>query len=276
LNDYAVARGPKVMAPDRIGYAVDALARFWEGLSVADVTPQTCTRYVEDRARAAGTVRRELGVLRAAINYAHRCGLLTRLVNVELPERPPARDRWLTRAEAAALLRASRTKHARFYLPLFVLLGLYTGRRKEALLSLRWTQVDLKAGRIDFDQPGRRRTNKRRGLIPIPVVLMPHLRRARRRGVELGYVLQIEGRRILDIKKGFAAACRRAGLIGVSPHTLRHTAATWLMQRGTDPWAASGFLAMSMETLTRTYGHHHPDYMRAAAANVGRARTLSG
>ena len=45
-----------------------------------------------------------------------------------------------------------------------------------------------------------------------------------------------------------------------SPHTLRHTAATWLMQSGVSMWRAAGFLGMSVETLDRVYGHHHPDY----------------
>lgn len=110
--------------------------------------------------------------------------------------------------------------------------------------------MDLVAGRIDFDISGRKRTNKKRGKVPIPPRLLPHLRRARRRGTDLGYVLHIDGEHIGDIKKGFAAACERARVEGVSPHTLRHTAATWLMQAGTDPWQASGFLATSLETLT--------------------------
>jgi integrase len=211
-----------------------------------------------------------LGVLRAAINYAHKSGRITRPVAVELPERPEPRDRWLTRTEAAHLIRSARTAKARLYMPLFILLGLYTGRRKEAILSLRWPQVDLETGRIDFEVAGRRRTNKKRGVIQIPPRLLPHLRRARKRGTDLGYVLHINGERIKDVKRGFAAACDRAGLEGVSPHTLRHTAATWLMQSGTDPWQASGFLCMSMETLQRVYGHHHPDYQREAAENIGR------
>jgi len=270
LNLYLQERGPRVVAPGRIAYAVLALTDFFEGLAVADVTPQTCGRYAEKRGRSKGTVRRELGVLRAAINYAHKCGRLTRPVAVELPERPESRDRWLSRPEAARLIRAACTAQARLYLPLFILLGLYTGRRKEAILSLRWPQVDLEGGRIDFEVPGRGRTNKKRGVIQIPPRLLPHLRRARKRGTELGYVLHINGDRIKDIKKGFAAACERAGLEGVTPHTLRHTAATWLMQAGTDLWQAAGFLAMSMETLQRIYGHHHADYQREAAENIGR------
>ncbi len=186
LNHYLQQRGPKVAAPGRIAYAVLALTDFFEGNAVAEVTPQTCGRYVEKRGRSLGTVRRELGVLRAAINYAHKTGMITRTVAVELPERPEPRDRWLTRTEAANLIRAARTPQARLYLPLFILLGLYTGRRKEAILSLRWPQVDLEAGRIDFEVAGRRRTNKKRGVIQIPPRLLPHLRRARKRGTDLG------------------------------------------------------------------------------------------
>jgi integrase len=138
------------------------------------------------------------------------------------------------------------------------------------ILSLRWPQVNLEARTINFEVSGRKRTNKRRGVVPIPPRLLPHLRRARRRGTDLGCVLHIDGERIGDIKKGFAAACERSGIADVTPHTLRHTCATWLMQAGTDPWEAAGFLSMSMETLQRVYGHHHPDYQRTAAENIGR------
>ncbi len=271
LNDYLRARQDKVAAPGRIAYAILALTDFFEGNTVADVTVETCATYGERRGRSAGTVRRELGALRAAINWAHKHGRLTRTVAVELPQRPEPRDRWLARKEAARLIRAARTPQARLYLPLFILLGIYTGRRKEAILSLRWPQVDLDAGRIDFEIAGRRATNKKRGKsVRIPSRLLPHLRRARRRGTDLGYVLHDHGERIGDIKKGFAAACKRAGLEGVTPHTLRHTAATWLMQGGVDLWQAAGFLSMSTETLQRTYGHHHPDHMKDAADVIGR------
>jgi integrase len=274
LNEYARERGPKVTAPEVLGRAIEMLTGFWQERVVADVTPQTCARYAEKRNRAPGTVRRELGVLAAAINWAHRNGRLTRSVPVQLPKSPEPRARWLNKQEAARLLRASRTEQARLYMPLFILLGLYTGRRKEAILSLRWPQVDLDTGLIDFEMPGRERTKKRRGKVPIPAKLLPHLRRARRRGTDLGYVLHIDGKRIGNIKKGFAAACRRAGVEGVSPHTLRHTAATWLMQAGVQHWQAAGFLAMSEKTLRDVYGHHHPDYLREAAEAISKRPTL--
>jgi len=70
---------------------------------------------------------------------------------------------------------------------------------------------------------------------------------------------------VKDIKRGFASACRRAGLSDVTPHVLRHTCATWLMQSGVPMWEAAGFLGLSQETLEKVYGHHHPDFLRTAA-----------
>ena len=67
----------------------------------------------------------------------------------------------------------------------------------------------------------------------------------------------------------FKSAVRLAGLdSAVSPHTLRHTAATWLMQRGADPWQVAGYLGMSLEVLLNTYGHHHPDYLLDAVEKI--------
>jgi hypothetical protein len=64
------ARVIPVAAPARIAYAVLALTNFFEGNTVADVTPRICERYVEKRGRSVGTARRELGVLRALSGFS--------------------------------------------------------------------------------------------------------------------------------------------------------------------------------------------------------------
>ena len=74
-------------------------------------------------------------------------------------------ERWLTTEEALRLYRAVR--HWRFrYLNLFVRIGLATGARHEAILSLTWDRVDLETGYIDFRVPGRVITKKRRPHAP--------------------------------------------------------------------------------------------------------------
>ncbi len=108
LEDYGREHAPATAAPERLAYAIDALVPFWEGRCVADVTRETCRAYGLHRGRAPGTIRRELGMLRAAINHEVREGRLTRPVTVWLPPKPDGKDRWLTRPEAAALLWAER------------------------------------------------------------------------------------------------------------------------------------------------------------------------
>jgi integrase len=82
-----------------------------------------------------------------------------------------------------------------------------------------------------------------------------------------------QGAGVRSVKTAFKTAVALAKLPGkVTPHTLRHTAATWLMQAGVDKWEAAGFLGMSVEMLDRVYGHHHPDHLRTAARALGYGR----
>jgi integrase len=91
-------------------------------------------------------------------------------------------------------------------------------------------------------------------------VFLAHMRRWVRRGVIGSHFVEWHGAPVSSVKTAFRRAVALAGLWGkVTPHTLRHTAATWLMQRGVPIWQAAGYLGMSAQILEQTYGHHHPD-----------------
>ncbi|WP_457299142.1 tyrosine-type recombinase/integrase [Phyllobacterium sp. P5_D12] len=246
----------------------------------------------EDQDGTAAT-RRQLEDLRSAINYYKDEGYATVAPTVWLPEKPGARDRWLTRAEAAALIRAawrmtqswkgqeSKRRTGR-HLARFILIGLYTGTRSAAICgaAIRPTigtgYVDLDRGVFYRRAPGTKQTKKRQPAIPIPQRLLVHLKRWRDMPADLNdpegpkisqsYVVEWNGKPVTSVKKSFRAACKAAGLgDDVMPHILRHTAATWMMQAGADVWEAAGFLGMTVETLVNTYGHHHPDHLQEAA-----------
>jgi integrase len=268
---YGERHAPTTADPARIGYAITALLDYWGDCTIGQVTKQTCKGYERERKRSAGTIRRELTTLRAAINFAFSEGRITRSVPVWLPDAPPGRDRWLSRGEATTLLRVARKqgKGTRDYLPLFILLGLYTGARKEAILSLRWPQVNFERGEIDFNPPGRQQTNKRRSRIPVLDRLMTFLRLARR-GADLGYVVHHHGARLKDVKRAFATACENAGLEGVTPHTLRHTCGTWMVQHGVPLHHIGGWLGHSHARTTELYAHHSPDHLLDAKRAMDR------
>jgi integrase len=269
---YGELHAPTTKAPDRIAYAIEPLLDFWERNTVGDITKQTCRAYLKARGRSDGTMRRELGVLKAALNFAYSEGRITRVPYVMLPEKPQGKDRWLNRDEAAALLNAARTARGdvRLYLPLFILLGLYTGARKGALLSLRWHQIDFDNGMIDFFPVGEQQSNKRKSKIPIPDRLMTFLKLARRRGSDIGYVLNRDGTKLADVKHSFGNACAKAGIFDTTPHTLRHTCGTWMAQRGVPLFQIGGWLGHSNERTVELYAHHHPDFLVEAKRAMDR------
>ena len=128
-----------------------------------------------------------------------------------------------------------------------------------------------------------RRTKKRRPPAKIATRLRPHLVRWKRMDEELGQRLGIrvdfvihrrDGRPLNNkIKTGWAGILADAGLgAEFMRHALRHTAATWQMQAGTDLRKAAGWLGMTVEQLEEGYGHHHPDFQGEAAEAFGGRR----
>ena len=69
------------------------------------------------------------------------------------------------------------------------------------------------------------------------------------------------------MKKGIASAAERAGLEGVTPHVLRHTAAVWMAEAKTPMTEIAQYLGHSDSRITeRVYARFSPDYLAGAAA----------
>jgi integrase len=148
------------------------------------------------------------------------------------------------------------------------LLGLYTGSRSNVLLALEWSWLDLERGIMLRRAPGVRESKqKKTPPVRLGRRIMAHLRRWRRLDHAFcPYVCHYNGKRIRSPRTTWPEAVRRAGLgADVTPHVLRHTRATWLMQAGVDVWEAAGHLGMSPATLMQVYAKHSPDFQRRAA-----------
>ncbi len=293
MQIYLEEHVPTVKDPERIAYAAVPLIRFWGELPISAIKRETCRRYARQRTKvvkrdpktkeiletapaSTGTIRKELGTLAAAIRYVAEEGYLTNPPKVHLPEKPEPKDRWLTRNEAARLLMAAwRNPEAR-HIAHFILIGLYTGTRKSAILRLRFMPntsggyVDTERGVIYRKASEQAQTKKRQPPIRVPSRLLAHLRRWE--AANARHAVEFRGQGVGSIKTAWATAVRDAGLEGTSvvPHTLRHTAITWVMQAGGDIYEAAGYFGVSHETMFNVYAHHHPDHQADAVAAAGR------
>ncbi|AZO31466.1 tyrosine-type recombinase/integrase [Mesorhizobium sp. M1B.F.Ca.ET.045.04.1.1] len=311
--------------PKETASRMAAVLNWFGDMMIGDVDGKICRDYGKAHGDGAAA-RRQLEDLRAALNHYHREGYVTLSPPILLPPKSAPRDRWLTREEAAALLRAAwrmrqswkgqpSDRRTGRHVARFILVALYTGTRSAAICgaAIRPTDgaghVDLERGIFYRRAVGRLETKKRQPPMRLPDRLLAHLRRwaltpleikTRRRGksasigrmIAHDYVVEWNGKPVQSIKKAFRSVVEAAGLgwyddlatpeggnrrvfrTDITPHVFRHTAATWLMQQGSDPWAAAGFLGMTVEMLIETYGHHHPDFQAdAIRAIVSKSRS---
>lgn len=76
------------------------------------------------------------------------------------------------------------------------------------------------------------------------------------------HVIEWRGKRVASLKTAFGAATRKAGLEGVSPHVLRHTAAVWMAGGGSPMDKIAQFLGhSSVETTRKIYARYAPEHL---------------
>lgn len=224
---------------------------------------------------STNTVRRDLEMLRSALNWCHTHQRLETVPRVWLPDKPPPRDRYLERSEIAALLKAARAnKRSTNFLPIFILISIYTGNRSRAVLDLQWKPndtggyIDLDAGIIDFRKRKEAQTRKRRSVVPIPKKLQTILRGVSRRTNT--HVIEYNGQPIKKLRRSFSTATEAAGLDDVTAHTLNHTAVTLMLQAGVREQDVSWWTGKSLEVIRKVYGHHSPEYLKDAREIIDR------
>lgn len=264
VNEYLKAR----RVGDTQARVLEKITRVLGPLRVEDLTPSRMQDYQRRVGGADATRRRELGALQAVLHWAERAKILPRgsAPLLDLPPPGQARQAHLDPVRERAFHNEA-VAYPRFggRVGLFVSLALNTGARREAIEGLTWDRVDLSAGLVDFREPSRSVSKKRRVVVPI---------NARLRTVLAGFVsapVDSSGYVLGECAIRYPYECfvRDLKMPWVTPHVLRHTAATLMLQRGQTLWDVAGVLGATPETVSRVYGHHTPNHLRGAVAALG-------
>ena len=277
LDWYWESYAKGLMRPDTADLGIRYLKPFFGATPALSLTLAKQEAYADHRrGRGAGdeSIRRDLSVLSAALHRAVKYKKLDHVPPMLTLTPSPARERWLTRNEAARLFRQMRKpvrgKRFRHHL-LFARLALYTGARTGAILDLTWDRVHFDTGLIDFRVPGRKVTKKRRVVSPMTAPLRRMLLHAHKRS-NGRHVITWAGERIDRVAKSINAHAEAAGIEGFSPHVLRHTFASWAVQARVPIYSVGKALGQNVASTTERYAKLAPDDMLGVMEAVRRKR----
>lgn len=246
-----------------MGFEWRAMKAHFGHLRPDEVTAAVCRSWTAKRRKAGthdGTIWTELGHLRTVFNWAVQTDRIKKAPKIERPAKPDPKDRYLTVAEAEKLVHAAITPHIR----LAVILMLSTAARVGAVLDLTWSRVDFERGiiRLSLDDGERR---KGRATVPMNAGLRAALQTALDAST-CDFVIEYAGRPVASIKTGFAAACKAAGLTGVTPHVLRHSSAVHMAEAGVSMPEIAQYLGHGDSRITeRVYSRFSPGHLQKAA-----------
>jgi site-specific recombinase XerD len=253
----------------RRAYAID-IGQFalWcgaQGIDPVEVTPRTLRRYaatLSDRRAVAATVARKLAALRALYRALREHGVVAQNPAdlIPAPKRPRNLPRVLRPDEMAAVLdRIPASTPLELRDRALFEVAYASGLRAEEL-------VTLDAASVDFDGEELRVEGKGSKTRFVPVgepalrAVARYLERARpalQNGDDTpALFLSKSGRRLStsDVRRRLRAWTRHAEVQGgVSPHTLRHSFATHLLEGGADLRAIQELLGHASISTTQIY-----------------------
>jgi integrase len=206
------------------------------------------------------TYNRLVTIIRAALRMAARAGWIEAppIIGRRKQETPPFR--WLTRAE----WRKVRPELADHLRPMADF-AIATGLRWSNVRLLRWDQVSLTRRHVTIEARSMK-GRKARGF-PLSSAALQALRRVP--GKREGYIfLYKNSKPIGSPKTGLKAAIRRAGVAPFTWHDLRHTWASWHVQKRTPLVVLKELGGWATLDQVMIYAHLAPSHVARWADNA--------
>ncbi len=242
-------------------------------LTVRDVDEFRTLRLSEKTKRGAApshaTLDREVELLKRMLGYAVACETLTvnPIAKVKLLHKPNVRVSVLDEADFGKLLEAADVE-----LKPILLVAFDTGMRKREILDLRWSQVDLKHGVIKLAAEDTKTEQAR------TICLTSRAVRALEDTPKVPGSLYVFAnpstkKPWADMKRGFAGACKAAGLKGVWFHDLRRSFVTNARRRGVPESVVMRFSGHRTRAVFDRYNVVEEEDLRAAVKKLESAIT---
>ena len=229
-------------------------------------TSQTLEQFIVDltkQGKTTATINRYIACLKHMLHKAVDWNMVEKEVLERIQKVKPLKGevkrlRYLTSEEINKLLSVCDNS-----LYPIVFTALNTGMRREEILSLKWSNIDLKNGYIHIETS----KNKERRDVPINASLLNLFKRMfteRRIDTDYVFVNPLTGTRLTDIKRSFHTALKKAGIKDFRFHDLRHTFASHLVMSGVDLTTVKELLGHKDIKMTLRYSHLAPEHKQKA------------
>jgi integrase len=255
------------------------MSPYFEGVPIREISRADLDRFrvrlltepVPKLGRPLSTtsVLKILRTMHRVLKVAVRWGVIETNPASEM-EKPPARKpktRFLTleefqRVEGVAL----------DWLRPMLRMAVATAMRLKEVVGLRWEDVDRNAGLIHVTEDSK--TGRR--VVPMPDAVRQILARQVRHVLSPMVFVNAAGRDYTSeaarmwISQATKRAMRKAGIEDATFHSLRHTAAAWMVQGGATLFEVQSILGHSTPVMTQLYAHLQPDHLRKAVRALDR------
>ncbi len=195
---------------------------------------------------------------------------------VTLPKRDNRRERFLTEEEAKLLL--AHLKRQSMQTHDMAVLALYCGLRFGEIAGLEWQSVDFERQTLSIRDP-KSKMNRIAFLTPVALAMLEaHKTLLVEEGkTASGLVFPSRtGERMAKVSNTFRRVADELFNENITDnrqkvcfHSLRHTFASWLVQRGVDLYSVKELMGHSDFKMTQRYSHLSPEGLRKAAMVIG-------
>lgn len=231
--------------------AVRVLLRVYPSRPISEIAPHEIIEALQPRANS--TINRTISIINAAIALASERGKCKKLT-IKKRDEEGKRLRFLTREEWETLY-----KELPPHLKAIALFAIETGLRQANVLGLTWNQVNIKNRLVWVDAVDAK--GKKAITVPLSkraTALLRLLNRTKKNE----YVFLFNDKPVKSVKTAWNKALKRAGIDNFTFHDLRHTWASWHVQKGTPLMVLKELGGWADISMVQRYAHLSPDHLR--------------
>lgn len=260
--------------------------KYFSEKRIDDITTQEIYRYQDWRKSFKGrygkpvsgsTINREISLISDAFRKAIRWGYVETNPCIGIERfSESSRERYITDKELDDIKNVALQKDDSEHLADIIDALYYTGQRSGRILSLKWTQIDLKERSVTFQQTSKNKRVPDVIWISDPLLAILYRLKGKRTLAKVvgSYVFQkLDGTPYKSVKTTWKRCCVEAGVRDIRINDIRHKAITDMLNAGAPISKVKTAVGHSHTSTTDGYTHLQVEATKEALESLLRKRT---